>query len=383
MKTSAGLHKFKLFDGAPLANSAYAGGPILLYPFRSVSVQEFSFPFSGISRVREALGIRFRPLLGEASERVSIVPFLVNSERRSSSGCVFLLFRDEIEGLESCIGGGDTWQAWPDALVFAGEIGGSGLIVWTDDDAITTVWLEDWSPKLYKTVLAEDSSEEEEERLAVEYISGLGKSVENVFPVRRSDITDSDIQAYGTRTLAGCPAYEQLDLSKRGANLLEKRERAVGALLGASRLIAGLGVAALLLSGGVYAFNLSLDAAAQAKMETIYEASFGERSSQPLRSITEKLRSLSGGPSETSLYDTLRSVSSVWDKMGVSSDVYIETLRYGADNTDIMGTAKNNEAIQTLRQRIEEEGLSARTDNVQTIPGGELRFNLNISRGSQ
>jgi hypothetical protein len=381
MKHSTGLHRFKLFDGNSLPQTALGGSRVLLYPFRSVSVQGFSYPFSGVSRVRDALQIQFRPLLGEASERVSISPFLVSSEKRSSAGCVFLLFRDEIDRAEACIGGDETWQVWPDILAFAGEVDGSGLIILTGGDAITTIWLDEWTPKLYKSVPSSESTEDEEERLAVQYISDLGKSVDKVFLIDRSDITDSDIQAYGSRTLSKCPAYEQLDLSSRGANLLERRERAVGALLGFVRLLAASGTIVLLIAAGVYLFNSSLAAASQGSMEGIYEASFGERSAQPLASVNEKLRSLSGQVAETSLYETLRSVSSVWDKIGVSGDVFIETLRYGAENTDIIGTARNNEAIQTLRQTIEEEGLSTRTDNVQTIPGGELRFNMNISRG--
>ena len=155
-------------------------------------------------------------------------------------------------------------------------------------------------------------------------------------------------------------------------------------MLKAARLAVAAGVTALLVTGGVYVYNSSIAAASQGGVEAIYSASFGETSSQPLRSINEKLRSLSGQEAETTLYEMLRSVSSVWDKIETSSDVYIETLRFGAENTNIIGTAKSNEAIRNLQRLIEDEGLSARTDNINTISaGGDLRFNLNISRGGQ
>ncbi|MDR3353662.1 MAG: hypothetical protein LBO21_01335 [Synergistaceae bacterium] len=383
MKSATGPHKFKLYsDGFRQKTSD--GSEILLCPFKGISVHSFSYPFSGISQIREALRIRFRPLLGDASERVSIVPFVVHSEKRSSTGCVFLLFREEIDDAEAGIGSDETLRIWPDALAFAGEIGGTGLIILTGGDSITTVWLDEWIPMFYKTVPADASTEEEERRLAVQYASGQGKEIENVFLIDRADVGDSDLQEYGSRTLAGCPAYEQLDLSRRGASILEKRERAVGAMLRAARLAAAFGVIALLVTAGVYVYNSSIAAASQSDIEAIYSASFGETSSQPLRSVNEKLRSLSGQEEETTLYEMLRSVSTVWDDIEASADVYIETLRFGAESTNIIGTAKSNEAIQNLQRLIEEEGLSARTDNINTISaGGSLRFNLNISRGGQ
>jgi hypothetical protein len=383
MKPATGAHKFKFYDDG-FRQSPSDGGEILLCPFKGISVHSFSYPFSGISQIREALRIRFRPLLGDASELVSIVPFVVNSEKRLSTGCVFLLSHEEIDEVEADIGGGETLRIWPDALAFSGEVDGSGLIILSGDDSISTVWLEEWTPMFYKTVPAGENIEEEEERLAVQYASGQGKEINKVFSVNRADLTDSDLQEYGLRTLAKCPAYEQLDLSRRGASILEKREKVVGALLRVAGLAAAAGVIALLVTGGVYVYNSSVAAASQGGVEAIYAASFGERSSQPLRSVNEKLRSLSGQEDETTLYEMLRSVSSVWGKTEASLDVYIETLRFGAENTNIIGTAKSNEAIRNLQRSIEDEGLSARTDNINTISaGGDLRFNLNISRGGE
>jgi hypothetical protein len=32
---------------------------------------------------------------------------------------------------------------------------------------------------------------------------------------------------------------------------------------------------------------------------------------------------------------------------------------------------------------LEERGYAARTDNIQTVPGGSLRFNMNISNADK
>ncbi len=93
MKKASEYNKFILLDELNRPKiSAYSGSCILLHTFTNIAVQQFHFPFSGISRVKEALRIQFRPLLGDASQKVSIVPFFVKNEKRTSSGCVFLLF---------------------------------------------------------------------------------------------------------------------------------------------------------------------------------------------------------------------------------------------------------------------------------------------------
>ncbi|MDR3331531.1 MAG: hypothetical protein LBT08_02780 [Synergistaceae bacterium] len=383
MRGTAGICKFTLFDGAAPPRVPFSGGRVLLYPFRSVSVQGFSYPFSGISRVREVLKIKFRPLLGDSSDRVAIIPFFVNSERKSSSGCVFLLFGDENDEIEAAISGDDGCHVWPAALAFAAEIDGNGIILWTDDECITTVWLDNWVPKLYKTVDASSSSEEEEERAAIEYVASQGGSAEKIFLLKKSETLDSDVQTYGARTLSRCPAYEQLDLSNRGANLLERREHAVRSLFRTTKLSIAFGAILLLLSGGIYALNSSVEGSAGEEIRSIYSSSFGESSPQPVTSAMEKLRTVGVTVVDTSLYATLRSVSAAWEKLEVSSDVYIETMRYGSENTDITGTARSNESIQRLRQLLEAEGLSAPAGglSIGTIPGGDFRFNMNITRG--
>lgn len=119
----------------------------------------------------------------------------------------------------------------------------------------------------------------------------------------------------------------------------------------------------------------------QGNAESIYTASFGEHSKQPMSSSLSKVRSLRTPEAENTLHSFLRDIASVWDKIENGEGLRIETLRYGSENTDIIGTSANNESIQSLRSIIEQEGYVPRVDNIQTIPGGELRFNISISRG--
>ena len=384
MKKPLEYNKFILLDDTNRSKtSVYSGNCILLYTFTNIAVQQFHFPFTGISRVKEALRIQFRPLLGDASQNVSIVPFFVKNEKRTSSGCVFLLFGQN--GFDDdALSQNEKTSIWPVALAFAAEVEGTGLIVYSDEAFITTLWLENWTPKYYATSPFEKSDVEREKDAALKYIASQGATVERFFTVSKNELSDDDIQRFGASALSACPAYAALDLSNRGTNLLEMREKMSVALTRFGKILTACAAFLLAIAGGIYYQHYSLLSASALNAETLYFTSFGERSRQPLSSARAKVRSLnSPGGADTSLLEVVRSFSVAWSHFTTSSDITLELLRYGSENTDVMGTAENNESIQKLRSLLEEEGYTPRVDNIQRIPNGALRFNMSITRGGK
>ena len=382
MKKKTKNYRFFLLDENKPGKIVYGGSKILLHRFGNLSVHGFSFPFTGMSRVREALRIQFRPLLGEGYANVSIIPFFTGSEKKTSRGSVFLLFGSEAKQAEERAQGiaGD-YGVWPDILALAGEVAGNGLLIWHRGDFISTMWVHQWTPRYYRCAPADKSTPEEEKRLAASYAAQQGVEIENVFLLDRDDIGDEEVQAFGMNTLALCPAYEHLDLSNKGTNLLEQREKMVIAFTRASKAAVAFGMLFLLMGAGVYAMHRSILADASSNAESLYNASFEDRSRQPLSSSFSKVRSLGAPQADTSVHALLRNVTAAWEKMGEEAQIRIDTLRYGSDNTDIMGTSENNESIQLLRSTLEQEGYVPRVDNIQRIPSGELRFNISLPRG--
>lgn len=381
-------HKFILFDEKEDSIPSFGEGGILLYPFRNMSAHSFSFPFSGISRVRDALMIQFRPLLGDGAGDVSVIPFFVNSEKKLSSGCVFTLFGGEAARIEeSTRGMEEECLVWPAPLAFAAEVDGNGIITWTDGDRVTAVWLDDWIPVYYKTADVSEGGAEHEAGLALAYALQMEHNVEKVFAIDKADLSDSYVHEAGLKTLSACPAYALLDLSDRGTNLLERREKLVTTLTGAGRLAVACGFILLLATGGVYIDHSSILKAEISSLEEVYSAAFNETSRQPLVSALSKIRTIGNSEVDVSFNSVMRGISSAWDKLEASGDISIDTLRYGGENTDVSGAAKNNESIQRLRSALEAEGFTLRTDNMQVlqIPGGDmLRFsNLTISRSGK
>jgi len=362
--------------------AAFVEGSILLYPFKNLSVQPFSFPFSGMPLVRDALKIQLRPLLGEKAEDVSLVPLLTKTEKKSSEGAIFLLYGEE-EGTDGNIGGGaKNYAVWPLPLAFAAEINGSGLIIWEDAEQIISLWLREWVPMLYRWSARERAGAAKERELMQAYAEERGETLGDVFITGGDGSADADVQEHGMRTIRAYPAYEHLDLSTGGADLLEQRERTAGLFMKTARGALAAGLLFALISGGLFFQRSFLKDTIALHPENVYALSFGERSRQPLASAGSKLASLQNGGRDASLQGLLRTLGPVWGELPGTGSIVIETLRYSTEKTDLLGTAKDNNSIGRLRALLEERGFSAKTDNIQQVPGGGLRFSLSITRGA-
>jgi hypothetical protein len=382
MKKKNRSYRFLTDGGA--AKSPSFGKTVLLRSFRNISAYEFSFPFQGMTKIREALKIKFKSLLGEGASRVSLIPFPTKIEKKSVSGCVFVIRNDEKTDEEApAPDAASNCAVWPKPLVFACEAAPDGLLVCSGENSVVSVWFKNWTPVFYRALPSDSTTPEEEKRSVLEYIERSGEHVDTVLVVDLKDYSDEDLRSLGALTISACPMYERLDLSETGANRQETREKIISRLSAAGRTALVSGLVCLVLMAGVY-FKQSLVARDTLNHTgDIYEMSFGERSAQPAVSAARKLASAGKDGPGYSLLSFASDISNAWKKLGDEPGITIETLKYGPEASDILGTAKNNEAIQRFRSFIEETGASPRTDNIQTALGGYLRFNMNIRRNGE
>jgi hypothetical protein len=140
-------------DGSGAAKSASFGKSVLLRSFENISAYEFSFPFQGMTKIREALKIKFKSLLGDGALHVSLIPFLTKIEKKSASGCVFVIRNDEktdqtspIPDAKAQIAVAANCAVWPKPLVFACEAAPDGLLVCSDENRVSSVWFKNWTP---------------------------------------------------------------------------------------------------------------------------------------------------------------------------------------------------------------------------------------------
>jgi hypothetical protein len=373
-------------DGSGTAKGASFGKSVLLRSFGNISAYEFSFPFQGMTKIREALKIKFKSLLGDGAQRVSLIPFPTKIEKKSVSGCVFVIRNDEntaVSDMTAKYAVTPNCAVWPKPLVFACEAAPDGLLVCADENGIASVWFKNWTPVFYRVLPSDSTTSEEEKQSVLEYIERSGGHVDKTVIVDLKDYSDEDLRSLGSLTMSACPMYERLDLSETGASRQETREKILSRLSIASRVALAAGLVCLALTVGIY-FKQSLVAGDTLNHTgDIYEISFGERSMQPMVSAARKLANAGKDGLGYSLLSLADDISNAWKKLGDDPGITIETLRYGLEASDILGTAKNNESIQRFRSFIEETGGSPRTDNIQTVLGGDLRFSMNIRRDDE
>jgi len=379
MKDKTGSYRFVISGSG---TGKLSGGVVLLYPFKNLAIREFTYPFHGTSKVRDALKIQYRPLLGESAQKVGFIPFFTKHDKKSSAGCLFMTNDEETAEAEGeALGISEGCVVWPAPMAFAGEVGQDGLIVWTNGDYVMSVWIKNWTPVLYRTVPGDEA--EDEATRAAQFIKEAGGVCENIFVVDSRDVSIDELQAHGARTIKQCPMYAALDLSTRGTNIQEERERLFDRISKTARAALILGVLGLICAGGLYAWQSSIALEARAATMSVYETAFGDRSMQPVASALTKLRSAHDqGDAPATLNGTLKDIYSVYNRIPNNTDILIESLRYGSGGADVIGTASGNEAIQRFRGMMEDLGYTARTDSIQTIPGGNMRFNMNISHGT-
>jgi hypothetical protein len=384
MKKKNRSYRFMTDSGA--AKGSSFGKTVLLRSFGNISAYEFSFPFQGMTKIREALKIKFKSLLGDGAAHVSLIPFLSKIEKKSVSGCVFVIRNDEKTGetgMRSNAAVTANCAVWPTPLVFASETAPDGLLVCSGEHDVTSVWFKDWTPVFYRVLPKNATTPEEEKKSVLEYIERSGGHVDKTLLVDLADYSDEDLRSLGSLTISACPAYERLDLSETGASRQETREKIISRVSVTGRTALFAGLVCLVLMMGVY-FKQSR-AAVNTLNHTgdIYEMSFGERSAQPAVSARMKLAGAGKSNQGYSLLSFIYDISDAWKKLGKEPGITIETLKYGPEASDILGTAKKDESIGRFRSYIEEAGAFPRTENIQTVLGGGLRFNMSIRRNGE
>ncbi|MDR0764755.1 MAG: hypothetical protein LBE65_04090 [Synergistaceae bacterium] len=382
MKKKKRSYKF-LTDGFGAAKNSSFGKSVLLRSFGNISAYEFSFPFQGMTKIREALKIKFKSLLGDGAANVSLIPFPTKIEKKSVSGCVFVIRNDEKTDEAADAAASANCSVWPKPLVFACEAAPDGLLVCSGEHDITSVWFKNWTPVFYRVSPSGSTTPEEEKQNVLEYIERSGERVNKTQLVDLKDYSDDELRALGALTMSACPMYERLDLSETGASRQETREKIISRLSLAGRAALAAGLICLALMMGVYLKQSRVAGDTLNHAGDIYETSFGEPSAQPVISAARKLSGAGENGPGYSLLSLVSDISNAWKKLGDEPGLTIESLKYGPEASDILGTAKNNESIQRFRSFIEETGGSPRTDNIQTVIGGDLRFSMNIRRNGE
>lgn len=367
-------------NGAPPSQ-----GALLLYPFRTASIHPFSFPFRSAGDVRNALALRFRPLMS-GEEEVEVAPLFTGRTKGGSEGAALCIWSGEIP----VEGEGPPLQdnlVWPLPLALAGAVGGDGAAVYRDDHVCAWALFKEGMPLFIRcrTPAPDDGgvygSAKRLQALAASM--GVEVALEDVW---RS--TDSgELLESARETVRQFPRLAELNISRQALALSLARERTARIFL---KFLGRVAVAGLFMCVIQYSLLLQLRTSIEsyaAEGAALYREVFGqgERVVDPLSQAREKLAALRGqGKTESGFSRVLSHLGRTWyDGEHRKEDFpLLEQLRYTGEGADVTGTAEKMESIQALRSAADSGGFRATLGDIQQIPGGGLRFTLSL-RGSR
>ena len=372
--------------GGKRVESVPSGGALLLAPFKTASIHSFSFPFRSANDVRNALALRFRPLLSGEDE-VEIVPLFRGRSKGGSEGVALCIWEGEILEDEPGVSLHNN-VVWPLPLALASAVKGDGGAVFRDDSVCASVFFRNGLPVFLRCRVStpSDGGIEGEVQRLVDYVSALGTEIASDSVWTSSK--EQELLEVARETVKQFPKLLELNISRSALAASLARERTARLLLKVCGWTAAAGILfSLIQYTMLFQLRSSLETFAE-DGTSIYREIFGqnERVVDPLSQARSKLAALRGqGRTENSLSRTLSHLGRTWlDGNKKKADFpVLEQLRYSADGADITGTAEKMEAIQALRVAADSGGYRASLGDIQQIPGGGLRFTLSLRRDVQ
>ena len=348
--------------------SPMRGEKLLLGSLRTLSVQSFALPFAQPGRVREALRLRLLPLLGQGLEQTLVVPRI---RERRGKGCVgetWIVRRDE---LESLLRQGTDVRLWPAPLALV-RPDVRGVLAVREQEGIGALFVSEGQVRGYGWMRTSSDSEE----VLLRQAEALGCSGEVTLrdlgdPQDRERLRREALEAWEVH-----PLLREFDLSLRGVAHAESRNRSLHTLKRLSQVLGAGGILFSVVAGGLWFDGLRTQEALRLAQDRVYREAFAAPpAGDPLSEARRRLRR-PGAASGLPFGDLLSLVGETLKAQG--GGIRLDSLRYGADKTELQGTAAATEGIQAFRKRLDDGPVAASMGDLQQVPGGGYRFVLTL-----
>ena len=349
---------------------------VLLYPFRTLSVQPFSYPFGNVLRIREALNLQYRNLL-LGGQGVEVLPTVWRREGKGASGVAWFWSREELSFLENLPGRNLT--VWPLPLAFAASVEGDGVALWSDGEAVSSLAWRQGMPFLarWKALGAQGL---EEEKSWFRRVGGEALSfVEHAVDPRDPQEALRRLGAAADATWRAFPLLHEVDLSTGGVDALVAWDQALLSLRGplGAMLVAGLLFAGV--EWGEVWSATRYQEGLQTSATSTYTQVFGGTPTDPLSQARSRLAEARGENRQArgaSVEDVIRFIGETLS--GLEGDVRLENLRYGATGAQLIGVVSDVGALTGVKESLKKGALSSRVGDVQQTPDGKVRFTVEV-----
>ena len=360
---------------------------INLAPMKSLSLEDFTFPFSSSTRIASALRLQVMPFT--AAGTLELFPVTVSRSGRGASGIVWYASPDELNipalSYEKASG-----KTWPAPLPFISQLenyNGSGVTMWVDEENICSLLWQNNKPVLYRwRKLLDEQSEEKELAWYDSYCAAENLDRGGNFVVNAAGDSDPDDDGTFSGIVADsvriCPWINDVNLSRSALEGARDLERTVRLLTRAACWLLAVGVIAL--TAGVLRWH-QVDTQVQevrARSENYYKQTFDPqrtgRISNPVTLARDKISELTGtsGPTHP-LEEVLADIGEIFSSTG-STDITLDVIRYNSEGIDCTGTAPDMSTVLNFRKAWEERNNMAQVDNTQFVAGIGYRFDLRV-----
>lgn len=361
---------------------------ITLVPMKSLSLEDFSFPFTNSTKIREALRLQVMPF--SAAGNVELFPVVLNRTGRSSNGIVWYVSPEELD-VPVLSYDSSTTKIWPAPLPFISQLesyNGTGVTMWIDEENVCSLLWQENKPVLYRwRKLIDEHTEEKELAWYDAYCKARALDRGGNFVVNASgdsDDAEADEEFCGivTDSVNICPWIGSVNLSRSALEGAMGLERNVRLLTRAACWLLVLGVIALgtglLRWQQVQAQVQEVRDRSERYYKEVFDPQRTGRVSNPVVLARDRIAEFSGtGTEGHPLEEVLADLGDIF-REGGSQDITLDVIRYNSDGIDCTGTAPDMSTILNFRRAWEDKANMAQVDNTQFVSGIGYRFDLRV-----
>lgn len=361
---------------------------VTLVPMKSLSLEDFTFPFSNTTKIREALRLQVMPFT--AAGELELFPVVISRAGRGVNGIVWYSSPDELDIPSLAYDSRGSVKVWPAPLPFISQLesyNGSGVTMWLDEENICSLLWQENKPVLYRwKKFSGEHAEEKELAWYDAYCKARELDRGGNFVVNASgDNDEEDNEAFYeivNDSVKICPWIANVNLSRSALEGARDLERTVKLLTRASCWLLVLG--AVTLGTSIWKWN-QIQANVQevrTRSENYYRQTFDPqhtgRIANPVTLARDKIAEISGTGTETHpLDEVLADLGEVFSGEQ-SMDITIDIIRYNSDGIDCTGSAPDMTTILNFRKAWENRASLAQVDNTQFVSGIGYRFDLRV-----
>ncbi len=358
---------------------------ITLVPMKSLAVEEYTFPFTNNTKIREALRLQALPY--SAAGELELFTSTITRSGKGACGIVWYVSPSELS-LPVLPGDTSTGKIWPAPLAFVSGLqtyNGSGVTMWIDEDNVCSLLWQDYKPMLYRWRKLSDGAPQKElawydAYCSVKELDRGGNFVVNAANDYVDDAGEfAQVVSYSVKV---CPWLGAVNLSRRALEGARDLERTVRLLTRVAVWLLILGGLAL---GGHFLRWQKLNSLIQnvsTRSYNYYRQTFDPqitgRIANPVAFARDKIAELSGtGTAGHPIEEVMADLGEIFAS-DQNNTVTLDVIRYNSEGFDCTGTAPDMTTVLNFRKAWEDRDNKAQVDNTQFVAGIGYRFDLRV-----